>query len=230
MSRLKTAWKAVTYSGIPRSFVTTASGEGMAISTGFRMGSFAWSSSVEARPSQNCEALKSALSTVGLLRMPFWPFTPSDTGLPSEKPLFGSWHVAQDVLSSNDSRLSLKSFSHHPTRSGVGAALAGTDSFHSTSDTPDGNGDGGGAELCVSGAAWASLTHSNTASDRATPDGVRMVTPPNRQRTTPRESRGARCRNSSFMKTPLSSACSPGDARRSVHLWKPTGSTRQVRC
>src|SRR5579875_2394401 len=52
---------------MPRSRWTTASCEGIAISTGFTMGPFAWSSRSAARPSQNCSLAKRRLMTVGLL-------------------------------------------------------------------------------------------------------------------------------------------------------------------
>src|SRR5437016_240288 len=98
------------------------------ISIGFRMGSFACSSSDGARPSQNWVALNIALSTVGLLRCGRWAgaATPSGTGLWSTKPRAGSWQVAHDTWSLIERRLSLNSLSPSATLSGVGAAAGGT--------------------------------------------------------------------------------------------------------
>ena len=107
---------------------TTSSGDFWPISIGFRMGSFACSSSDGARPSQNWVALNIALSTVGLLRCGRWAgaATPSGTGLWSTKPRAGSWQVAHDTWSLIERRLSLNSLSPSATLSGVGAAAGGT--------------------------------------------------------------------------------------------------------
>ena len=86
--------------GSIRTFATTSSGDFCPISMGFKMGSFACSSSVGARPSQNCVALNMALSTVGALRCPRCLPTPSDVTLWSTKPAFGSWHVEQETVPS----------------------------------------------------------------------------------------------------------------------------------
>ena len=43
---------------------------------------------------------------MGALRVPFWPPMPSDTFFPSEKPLAGSWQVAQETVPSFERRLS----------------------------------------------------------------------------------------------------------------------------
>ncbi len=61
----------------------TAASFTMPISMGLVIGSFAWSSSVAARPSQNCVALNIAFRTVGLFRCvrSFGAATPSASGL-----------------------------------------------------------------------------------------------------------------------------------------------------
>src|SRR4029077_10985228 len=95
-------------------------GRHLSISIGFRIGSFACSSSDGARPSQNCVALNIALRTVGLLRLPrsFGAVTPSASGLWSTKPFCGSWQVAQATVLVTESRLSLKSLSPRAAFSG----------------------------------------------------------------------------------------------------------------
>ena len=91
------------YSSSSSSLVTT-SGHRVAISTSFWMGPSIWSSSVSARPSQNCAMLKATLNTVGEFTDPSRPSTPTDTTLPSSPPLARSWQLAQDTVSFFESR------------------------------------------------------------------------------------------------------------------------------
>ena len=111
-----------------RTFATTSSGAFCPISMGFRIGSFACSSSVGARPSQNWVALNMAFTTVGLLRCgrSFGAATPSGSGFWSTNALLASWQVAHETASLTESRLSLKSLSPRATFSGVGSVPGGT--------------------------------------------------------------------------------------------------------
>src|SRR3569832_455531 len=77
---------------------TAASLEGMPISTGFRMGPLAGSSRVAARPSQIWAVRKAAFHTVGELRPPFWPATPTDTGRLSVPPDITLWQELQETV------------------------------------------------------------------------------------------------------------------------------------
>src|SRR3569832_1911972 len=77
---------------------TAASLEGMPISTGFRMGPLAGSSRVAARPSQNWAVRKAAFHTVGELRPPFWPATPTDSGRLSVPPDITLWQELQETV------------------------------------------------------------------------------------------------------------------------------------
>src|SRR3569832_156480 len=88
---------------------TAASLEGMPISTGFRMGPLARSSRVAARPSQNWAVRKAAFHTVGDLRPPFWPATPTDSGRLSVPPDITLWQELQETVPSADRRGSKKS-------------------------------------------------------------------------------------------------------------------------
>ncbi len=96
--------KSGAYPAMPRSRCTTASCEGIAISTGFTMGPFAWSSKSAARPSQNCSLAKRRLMTVGLLRVPCWCPTPSEVACGSVNPWNGMWQEAQEIVPSFESR------------------------------------------------------------------------------------------------------------------------------
>ena len=66
-----------------RSRAATVAASGIAISTGLRIGPAACSSSVVARPSQNCETCAAVLNTVGVLRFPRSPRAPGEVGRPS---------------------------------------------------------------------------------------------------------------------------------------------------
>ncbi len=77
-----------------------------AISTGFCTGPSACFSRLGARPSQNCTVKYAELNTVGALRVPVFPCTPLETGLPSENPALGLWHVAHETVLSTDNCVS----------------------------------------------------------------------------------------------------------------------------
>jgi hypothetical protein len=62
-----------------------------------RIGSFACSSRVGARPSQNCVTLNIALRIVGVLRWPCWSRMPFEVASCSVNPRSGLWHVAHAV-------------------------------------------------------------------------------------------------------------------------------------
>jgi hypothetical protein len=85
---------------------TVASREGCPISIGFRIGSFACSSRLGARPSRNSVWKKSAFRVVGALRRPSWPSMPSETERWSVKPRLTSWQTAQATVPSRESRVS----------------------------------------------------------------------------------------------------------------------------
>jgi hypothetical protein len=168
---------AVAYSGMARTFRMTSSPFFCPISMGFVIGSFACSSSVAARPSQNWVALKSAFVTVGLFRCVrcFGAATPSASGLWSTNPLAGSWQVAQETLSLVESRTSLKSFSPSASFAGVISDADGTDRSQSTRDTPSGNASGFGT---AGGAASAGVTRASTTIAGTVSLPRRSVIPP----------------------------------------------------
>jgi len=79
---------------------------GMPHLDGLRIGSFACSSRVGARPSQNMLWNKAAFKVVGELRRPRWSPMPSETLRRSVNPRLTSWQVAQETVPSCDRRVS----------------------------------------------------------------------------------------------------------------------------
>src|SRR5689334_14924205 len=73
---------------------------------GLAMGPLACSSSVSARPSQNCASEYARLITVGALRPPFCDLMPVENAAPSVKACSGAWQEAHETVSSAESRLS----------------------------------------------------------------------------------------------------------------------------
>src|SRR5512132_2077616 len=76
----------------------------MPISTGFTIGPFACSSSVAARPSQNCTGRYAAFHTVGAERSPCLPSTPTLTARSSSPASITLWHELHDTVAVSDSR------------------------------------------------------------------------------------------------------------------------------
>jgi hypothetical protein len=89
---------------------TAACRFGCPISLGLTIGNPACSSSVLARPSQNCVLLYRAFRMVGALRWPTRPFIPTDVGFLSVNASSGLWQVLHDTVSSADRRRSKKKF------------------------------------------------------------------------------------------------------------------------
>jgi len=101
------------------------SGHRLAISIADWTGPSVWSSSVSARPSQNCLKLKPVLKTVGALIGPSALSTPTDTRRPSSPPDARSWQLAQDTELSFDSRSSWNSIRPRATLSAWNTPLVG---------------------------------------------------------------------------------------------------------
>src|SRR5438874_5242015 len=106
--RPKTRWNACWYSSTLAICATAASTFGCPISLGLTIGNPACSSSVLARPSQNCVLLYRAFRIVGALRWPTRPFMPTEVGFLSVKARSGLWQVLHETVLSADRRRSKK--------------------------------------------------------------------------------------------------------------------------
>src|SRR6185295_4933837 len=85
------------------------SGQELFISLGLRSGPSTCCSRVSAGPSQNWRKLNATLKTVGALRSPSWPPTPTEYWVESAPPRSRLWQLAQEIERSWDRRLSRKS-------------------------------------------------------------------------------------------------------------------------
>src|SRR5512139_3809554 len=104
----------------------TASRLAMPISIGLTGGPLAWSSSVAARPSQNCAEWNAAFQTVGALRPPFWPCTPIEVGMWSSPPSMTLWQEKQDTDPVEENRGSKYSILPSSTLAAVVGLSAGS--------------------------------------------------------------------------------------------------------
>jgi hypothetical protein len=84
----------------------TAAASGIAISTGFRIGPFACSSTSFARPSQNCATWPAALYTVGELRPPRCFLWPGEVASLSTPYFARSWQELQETSWPSERRFS----------------------------------------------------------------------------------------------------------------------------